>query len=98
MEFAKWMSLKFVSASCLRKSSNVLAQFSFNFVMHISGFGFDQERTKALGYLSANKVQAEEVLQALDEKAARRPLDNINELHIKVISCAKLKSRRDGKT
>ncbi|PVD20902.1 hypothetical protein C0Q70_19065 [Pomacea canaliculata] len=54
-----------------------------------------KERTKALGYLSANKVQAEEVLQALDEKAARRPLDNINELHIKVISCAKLKSRRD---
>ncbi|XP_076449555.1 protein fantom-like isoform X2 [Babylonia areolata] len=53
-----------------------------------------KERTKALGYLSANERQMKENLQALDEEAARRPMDNVNELHIKIIKCSKLKSRR----
>nr|KAG5707913.1 hypothetical protein BaRGS_031644 [Batillaria attramentaria] len=53
-----------------------------------------KERTKALGYLTANQMQATETLQALDETAARRPMENVNELHIKIIKCAKLKSRR----
>ena len=56
-----------------------------------------QERTKALGYLDTNQRAAGEALKALDEAAAMRPPDNVNELHIKVIRCSKLKARRGGK-
>ncbi|KAL8619480.1 hypothetical protein ACOMHN_011831 [Nucella lapillus] len=53
-----------------------------------------KERTKALGYLTANDQQMKEAVKALDEEAARRPMDNVNELHVKVIKCSKLKARR----
>jgi protein fantom len=57
-----------------------------------------QERTKALGYLTANERQVKDDLKALDDDAALRPLDNVNELHIKIIKCSKLKARRPGMT
>ncbi|XP_048736763.2 protein fantom-like isoform X2 [Ostrea edulis] len=53
-----------------------------------------KERTKALGYVMSNQKAATEALQALDENAAMRPKDNINELHIKIVHCSGLKSRR----
>lgn len=53
-----------------------------------------KERTKALGYLTANQIGAADTLQALDENAQRRPMDNVNELHMKIVRCAKLKARR----
>ncbi|XP_053402324.1 protein fantom-like isoform X7 [Mercenaria mercenaria] len=55
-----------------------------------------KERTKALGYMSTNIRAANEALQALDEEAAKRPPDNVNELHIKLIRCTGLKARRDN--
>ncbi|KAK7114118.1 protein fantom-like isoform X1 [Littorina saxatilis] len=53
-----------------------------------------KERTKALGYLTANEQHMKEAVTALDEEAARRPLENVNELHIKILKCSKLKGRR----
>ncbi|XP_062566792.1 protein fantom-like [Saccostrea cucullata] len=53
-----------------------------------------KERTKALGYVMSNQKAATEALQALDENAAMRPKDNINELHIKIVRCSGLKSRQ----
>ncbi|XP_060591570.1 protein fantom-like isoform X2 [Ruditapes philippinarum] len=55
-----------------------------------------KERTKALGYMSTNIRAANESLQAMDEEAARRPPDNVNELHIKITRCSGLKARRDN--
>ena len=52
---------------------------------------------KALGYVESNMRATEEALQAMDETAARRPKDNINELHIKIIKCQGVKARREGK-
>ena len=59
-------------------------------------FLYSQERTKALGYMSTNMRAADEALQAMDEEAARRPPDNVNELHIKLIRCSGLKARRES--
>uniref|UniRef100_K1QMS1 Protein fantom n=1 Tax=Magallana gigas TaxID=29159 RepID=K1QMS1_MAGGI len=53
-----------------------------------------KERTKALGYVMTNQKAAADALHALDENAAMRPKDNINELHIKIVRCSDLKSRR----
>lgn len=55
-----------------------------------------QERTKAMGYLTANTKYSNEALKALDDAAVIRPLENVNELHIKIIKCSRLKSRREG--
>ena len=57
-----------------------------------------QERTKALGYLMANERMASQAIQALDESAAQRPPDNVNELHVKVVRCSKLQPRRQSKS
>ncbi|KAK3603408.1 hypothetical protein CHS0354_009388 [Potamilus streckersoni] len=54
-----------------------------------------KERTKALGYMASNMRATDQALQALDETAALRPKDNVNELHIKIIRCSGLKSRRE---
>ncbi|XP_035828549.1 protein fantom isoform X2 [Aplysia californica] len=55
-----------------------------------------KERTKALGYIMANERMATQALEALDETAAQRPPDNVNEMHIKVIRCSKLQPRRQN--
>jgi protein fantom len=47
--------------------------------------------------MSTNIRAANESLQAMDEEAARRPPDNVNELHIKITRCSGLKARRDSK-
>ena len=60
-------------------------------------FYFFQERTKALGYMTSNIRGAEETLQAMDETAAKRPPDNVNELHIRLFKCTGLKPRRERK-
>lgn len=44
-----------------------------------------------------NQKAAADALHALDENAAMRPKDNINELHIKIVRCSDLKSRRPSK-
>ncbi|XP_060079479.1 protein fantom-like isoform X2 [Ylistrum balloti] len=54
-----------------------------------------KERTKALGYVTSNEKAATEALQALDETAVKRPADNVNELHVKILRCANLKPRRE---
>ena len=38
----------------------------------------------------------QQALQAMDEVAAKRPPDNVNELHIRVIRCTGLKPRRES--
>uniref|UniRef100_A0A2C9M2E5 C2 domain-containing protein n=1 Tax=Biomphalaria glabrata TaxID=6526 RepID=A0A2C9M2E5_BIOGL len=53
-----------------------------------------KERTKALGYIMTNERLTKQALEALDETAAMRPPDNINELHVKIIRCSRLQSRR----
>ncbi|KAH9499089.1 Protein fantom, partial [Bulinus truncatus] len=53
-----------------------------------------KERTKALGYIMTNERMAKQALEALDETAAMRPPDNINELHVKIIRCSRLQSQR----
>ncbi|XP_046328975.2 protein fantom-like isoform X4 [Haliotis rufescens] len=53
-----------------------------------------KERTKALGYITTNQHATQQALQALDEQAAQRPMDNVNELHIKLMKCTGIKSRR----
>ncbi|XP_046557106.1 protein fantom-like isoform X4 [Haliotis rubra] len=53
-----------------------------------------KERTKALGYITTNQHATQHALQALDEQAAQRPMDNVNELHIKISKCTGIKSRR----
>ncbi|KAL4234620.1 Protein fantom [Mactra antiquata] len=55
-----------------------------------------KERTKALGYVSTNIRAADQALQALDEAAAKRPPDNVNELHIKLVRCTGLRARREN--
>ncbi|XP_052817311.1 protein fantom-like isoform X2 [Mya arenaria] len=55
-----------------------------------------KERTKALGYMTTNIRASDQALQALDDEAARRPPDNVNELHIKVVRCSSLKARREN--
>lgn len=55
-----------------------------------------QERSKALGYIESNTRLAGQAVTAMDELAAKRPADNINELHIKLTRCNELKSRREG--
>lgn len=58
-----------------------------------------QERTKALGYITTNKRAAEIAIEATDEVAMKRQqIDNINHMHIKIIRCNGLQSRRKGKT
>ncbi|KAK2187638.1 hypothetical protein NP493_159g03000 [Ridgeia piscesae] len=55
-----------------------------------------KERSKALGYIESNTRLAQQAVTAMDEMAAKRPVDNINELHIQIIKCDELKSRREG--
>ena len=55
-----------------------------------------QEKSKALGYIASNQRLAEQALEVMDEEAALRPPDNINEIHIKIVRCAGLKARREG--
>ncbi|GFN89784.1 protein fantom [Plakobranchus ocellatus] len=55
-----------------------------------------KERTKALGYIMTNERMASQALEALDETAAQRPPDNVNQLHVKVIRCHKLVCRRQN--
>ncbi|ESO82700.1 hypothetical protein LOTGIDRAFT_184477, partial [Lottia gigantea] len=55
-----------------------------------------KERTKALGYITQNDRATKDQLQALDEAARGRPMDNVNELHVKIRQCSRLKSRRSG--
>lgn len=55
-----------------------------------------KERTKALGYIMTNERMASQALEALDETAAQRPPDNVNQLHVKVIRCHKLMCRRQN--
>ena len=55
-----------------------------------------QERTKALGYIDSNARTTEQALQAMDEQAARRPPDNVNQVTIKLTSCSALQPRRDS--
>lgn len=50
-----------------------------------------------MGYVMTNQKAAADALHALDENAAMRPKDNINELHIKIVRCSDLKSRRPSK-
>lgn len=50
-----------------------------------------------MGYVMSNQKAAADALQALDENAAMRPKDNINELHIKIVRCTGLKSRQPSK-
>ena len=57
-----------------------------------------QERSKALGYIESNVRTAEQALEAMDENVAKRPPDNVNQLHIKVSRCVGLQPRREGKT
>lgn len=53
-----------------------------------------KERTKALGYIMANNQNKVKVPKAMDEVAAMRPADNINQLHIKIIRCIGLNTYR----
>lgn len=55
-----------------------------------------KERTKALGYVTTNIRATDQALEALDEAAAKRPPDNVNDLHIKLIRCTSLKPRREN--
>ncbi|VDH99812.1 protein fantom [Mytilus galloprovincialis] len=56
-----------------------------------------KERTKALGYITTNKRAAEIAIEATDEVAMKRQqIDNINQIHIKIIRCNGLQSRRKG--
>ncbi|CAC5421683.1 RPGRIP1L [Mytilus coruscus] len=56
-----------------------------------------KERTKALGYITTNKRAAEIAIEATDEVAMKRQqIDNINQMHIKIIRCNGLQSRRRG--
>ncbi|XP_071176938.1 protein fantom-like isoform X9 [Mytilus edulis] len=56
-----------------------------------------KERTKALGYITTNKRAAEIAIEATDEVAMKRQqIDNINQMHIKIIRCNGLQSRRKG--
>ena len=43
------------------------------------------------------RAEGEETLKAMDEDAARRPPDNVNELHINLIRCNGVKARRESK-
>ena len=43
--------------------------------------------TMALGYMTTNIRARDQALEALDEVAAKRPPDNVNELHNKLIRC-----------
>uniref|UniRef100_F6R7B5 C2 domain-containing protein n=1 Tax=Ciona intestinalis TaxID=7719 RepID=F6R7B5_CIOIN len=54
-----------------------------------------RERTKALGYLSANSAVTKKSLEDLDEEM-KIVDDNINQLLIQIISCNHVLSRRDG--
>nr|CAB3265690.1 protein fantom [Phallusia mammillata] len=56
-----------------------------------------KERTKALGYLSANTTTTQKTLDSLDsEKEISTSSDNTNQLFIQVISCNHVQSRRSG--
>ena len=55
-----------------------------------------QERSKALGYIESNLRTTEQALEAMDESVAKRPPDNVNQLHIKVSRCVRLQPRREG--
>lgn len=56
-----------------------------------------KERTKALGYVTTNKRAAEIAIEASDEVAMKRQqIDNINQIHIKILRCCGLQSRRKG--
>lgn len=46
--------------------------------------------------MTTNIRGADQALQALDETAAKRPPDNVNELHIKLIRCTGVKARRES--
>ena len=47
--------------------------------------------------MTTNIRATDQALEALDEVAAKRPPDNVNELHIKLIRCSSLKPRRESK-
>ena len=51
-----------------------------------------------MGYIASNVQATDQALQALDDDAAQRPHDNINQLHIKVIKCGDLIARREGRS
>ncbi|KAK2146667.1 hypothetical protein LSH36_590g01020 [Paralvinella palmiformis] len=55
-----------------------------------------KERSKALGYLQSNIRASDQALEAMDEDAAKRPTDNMNHLHVKILRCASLVGRREG--
>ena len=55
-----------------------------------------QERTKALGYLTANEQQTNVAVPTSDSLSTGRPMNNVNELHIKITRASKLKARRTG--
>ena len=60
-------------------------------------FRLYKERTKALGYVTTNKRAAEIAIEATDEVAMKRQqIDNINQIHIKIIRCCDIQSRRRG--
>lgn len=71
----------------------MLSLFKFALLLHFFSI---QERTKALGYIMTNERLVTQALEALDEVAAMRPPDNVNEMHVKVIRCSKLQSRRQS--
>ncbi|KAL3860281.1 hypothetical protein ACJMK2_010423 [Sinanodonta woodiana] len=50
---------------------------------------------KTHGRIHGTALLSDQALQALDESAALRPKDNVNELHIKIVRCSGLKARRE---
>ena len=54
--------------------------FTFCTIPSLKLFAIVQERTKALGYIDSNARATEQALQAMDENAARRPPDNVNQV------------------
>lgn len=52
---------------------------------------------KALGYVESNmRTDSQPQLTALDDTAARRAPDNINELTVDIIGCKGVKARQRG--
>jgi len=61
----------------------------------VTRFVVCQERCKALGYIESN-VSAAAELKPLDDREADRAPDNVNQLHITVVQCTDVMSRRKG--
>ena len=55
-----------------------------------------KERSKALGYITSNTRTTEQTITALDDAAAKRPDDNVNQLTVKVSRAANIQARREG--